>query len=236
MTAVLSQDPEAFIRANTRLEAPPLVPEVRLYLASEVVPLWEATEEELAAKGLPPPFWAFAWAGGQALARYLLDHPEVVRGKRVLDFAAGSGLQGIAARLAGAASVEAVEIDAFAAAACRLNAAANGVEITVREEDIVGCANPQAPDAHWDVVLAGDVCYERPAAERIVAWLRALAGPSEGDGCLVLLGDPGRTYLPRQGLERIIAYGVKTSRELEDSDLRNAVVWKVAPDSEEAAG
>jgi predicted nicotinamide N-methyase len=227
MTTVLSQDPEAFIRANTRLEAPPLVPEVKLYLASEVVPLWEATEEELAEQGLPPPFWAFAWAGGQALARYLLDHPEVVRGKRVLDFAAGSGLQGIAAKLAGAESVEAVEIDAFAGAACRLNAAANGVEIAVKEEDIVGMDNPG-----WDVVLAGDVCYERPAAERIIAWLRRLAS---GD-CLVLLGDPGRTYLPRQGLERIIAYGVKTSRELEDSDLRNAVVWKVEPESEEAAG
>lgn len=219
---VLGQPPEDFIRANTRLEAPPLVPEVQLYLASEVVPLWEATEAELAAQGLPPPFWAFAWAGGQALARYLLDHPEVVRGKRVLDFAAGSGLVGIAARLAGAARVEAVDIDAFAAAACHLNAAANAVEITVREEDIVGIANPG-----WDVVLAGDVCYERPAAERIVAWLRGLAM----DGCLVLLGDPGRTYLPRQGLERIIAYGVKTSRELEDSDLRNAVVWKVTPEA-----
>jgi predicted nicotinamide N-methyase len=136
----------------------------------------------------------------------------------VLDFAAGSGLQGIAAGLAGARSVEAVEIDAFACAACRLNAAANGVEITVTGADIVGSDNPG-----WDVVLAGDVCYERPAAERITAWLRGLAN----DDCLVLLGDPGRTYLPRQGLERIIAYGVKTSRELEDSDLRNAVVWKV---------
>ena len=222
MTTILRQDPEAFIRANTRLEAPPLVPEVRLYLASEVVPLWEATEEELAEKGLPPPFWAFAWAGGQALARYLLDHPEVVRSKRVLDFAAGSGLQGIAAKLAGAVSVEAADIDAFACAACRLNAAANDVEITVTDADIVGSAN-----AGWDVVLAGDVCYERPAAERITAWLRGLAG----DDCLVLMGDPGRTYLPRQGLERVIAYGVKTSRELEDSDLRNAVVWQVAPES-----
>ncbi len=227
MTSALRQDPEDFIRANTRLEAPPLVPEVRLHLASEVVPLWEATEEELAAQGLPPPFWAFAWAGGQALARYLLEHPEVVRGKRVLDFAAGSGLQGIAAKLAGARSVEAVEIDAFAVAACRLNAAANAVEVTVREADIVGSANPDEPEAHWDVVLAGDVCYERPAAERITAWLRGLAG----DNCLVLMGDPGRTYLPRQGLERLIAYGVKTSRELEDSDLRNAVVWKVAADT-----
>ena len=226
MTTALRQAPEDFIRANTRLQAPPLVPEVKLHLSSEVVPLWQATEQELAEQGLPPPFWAFAWAGGQALARYLLDHPDVVRGKRVLDFAAGSGLQGIAAKLAGAAAVEAVEIDAFAGAACRLNAAANATEISVREEDIVGAAYPGWPDSHWDVVLAGDVCYERPAAERIVAWLRGLAA----DNCLVLMGDPGRTYLPRQGLERLIAYGVKTSRELEDSDLRNAVVWKVTPD------
>ena len=218
MSTLLRQAPEDFIRANTRLEAPPLVPEVKLHLASEVVPLWEATETELAEQGLPPPFWAFAWAGGQALARYLLDHPEVVRGRRVLDFAAGSGLQGIAAKLAGAATVEAAEIDGFACAACRLNAEANGVEIAVREADIVGMANPG-----WDVVLAGDICYERPAAERITAWLRGLVTQD----CLVLMGDPGRTYLPRQGLERIIAYGVKTSRELEDSDLRNAVVWRV---------
>ncbi len=219
MTLAAKADPEDFVRANTRLQEPPLIPEVKLHLASEVVPLWQATEEELAREGLPPPFWAFAWAGGQALARYLLDHPEVVGGKRVLDFAAGSGLQGIAAALAGAASVEAVEIDAFACAACRLNAAANGVEVTVRREDLVGRANPG-----WDVVLAGDVCYERPAAERITAWLRSLAGPD----CLVLMGDPGRTYLPREGLERVTAYAVKTSRELEDTDLRNAVVWKVA--------
>jgi predicted nicotinamide N-methyase len=196
------------------------VQEVQLYLASEVVPLWEATEEEMAEQGLPPPFWAFAWAGGQALARYLLDHPKVVRGKRVLDFAAGSGLQGIAAMLAGAASVEAVDIDAFACAACRLNADANSVTMTVREADIV-----DGPNGGWDVVLAGDVCYEGPAAARITAWLRGLVT----EDCLVLIGDPGRTYLPKQGLERIIAYGVKTSRELEDSDLRNAVVWKLAP-------
>jgi predicted nicotinamide N-methyase len=219
MSTALRQAPEDFIRANTRLEVPPLVPEVQLHLASEVVPIWEATEEELAASGLPPPFWAFAWAGGQALARYLLDHPDVVRGKRVLDVAAGSGLPGIAAKLAGAASVEAVEIDAFACAACRLNAEANGVAMTVWEADIVGSANPG-----WDVVLAGDICYERPAAERITAWLRGLVTQD----CLVLMGDPGRTYLPREGLERLIAYGVKTSRELEDSDLRNAVVWRLA--------
>ena len=221
MTASALAAPEDFVRTNTRLQEPPLVPEIRLHLASEVVPLWQATEEELAREGLPPPFWAFAWAGGQALARYLLDHPAVVRGKRVLDFAAGSGLQGIAAKRAGAASVEAVEIDAFACAACRLNAAANAVEIDVRQADLVGRANPG-----WDVVLAGDVCYERPAAERITAWLRGLSTET----CLVLMGDPGRTYLPREGLERLIGYAVKTSRELEDTDVRNAVVWRVDKD------
>ena len=211
-------DPAAFVLANTALEAPPLVPEIRLHLASEVVPLWQATEEQLAEQGLPPPYWAFAWAGGQALARYLLDHPEAVAGKRVLDFAAGSGLQGIAAARAGAAAVEAAEIDAFAAAAICLNAALNGVEMAVTERDLIGArAGP------WDVVLAGDVCYERPMAETVWAWLRALAG----DGALVLLGDPGRTYLPKSGLERVIAYAVETSRELEDSDVRNAVVWRV---------
>ena len=226
MSLAILTEPQDFIRANTRLQRPPLIPEIQLYLASEVVPLWQATEEELAKVGLPPPFWAFAWAGGQALARYLLDNPTIVRGKRVLDFAAGSGVQGIAARLAGAASVEAVEIDPFACAACRLNAQANGAEIAVREDDLVGCANPG-----WDVVLAGDVCYERPAAEKITAWLRSLADPR----CLVLMGDPGRTYLPRGGLERVTGYAVKTTRELEDSDLRNAVVWKVAAEGAEQA-
>jgi len=210
----------AFVQANTEILTAPLVPEIRLHLASEVVPLWQATEEELADKGLPPPFWAFAWAGGQALARYLLDHPHIVRGKAVLDFAAGSGLQGIAAKLAGARSVLAVEIDSFACAACRLNAAENGVELEIREEDIIGSETQD-----WDIVLAGDVCYEGPMAERIETWLRGLAA----QGTEVLVGDPGRTYLPRSGLERVIAYAVKTSRELEDTDVRNAVVWQVCP-------
>ena len=214
-------DPEAFVVANTVVQTPPLLPEIELHLASEVVPLWQATEAELEAQGLPPPYWAFAWAGGQALARYLLDHPEVVAGKRVLDFAAGSGLQGIAAARAGAARVEASEIDRFALAAIRRNAAFNGVEIGLQERDLVG---DEGRDR--DLILAGDVCYERPMAERVWAWLRGLAGR----GVDVLIGDPGRTYLPKQGLERVIAYAVQTSRELEDSDVRNAVVWRVGPD------
>ncbi len=214
-------DPEAFVAANTVVQCPPLLPEIKLHLASEVVPLWQATEAELEAQGLPPPYWAFAWAGGQALARYLLDHPEVVAGKRVLDFAAGSGLQGIAAARAGATRVEATEIDRFAAAAIGLNAALNGVEIDLRQDDLIGAA-----DGDWDLVLAGDVCYERPMAERVWAWLQELAQRGVG----VLIGDPGRTYLPKRGLQRIIAYAVQTSRELEDSDVRNAVVWQVGPD------
>ncbi len=213
-------DPESFIRFNTAVERPPLVPEIALHLASEVVPLWQSTEAELAESGLPPPFWAFAWAGGQALARYLLDHPETVAGRSVLDFAAGSGIQGIAAAKAGAARVEAAEIDPFAAAALRLNGVLNGVELAVVEDDLIGRDNPG-----WQVVLAGDVCYEQPTAGRIEDWLRRLAA---GDA-LVLMGDPGRSYLPGKGLERLAAYSVKTSRELEDTDLRNAVVWRVLP-------
>ncbi|MDJ0943757.1 MAG: 50S ribosomal protein L11 methyltransferase [Kiloniellales bacterium] len=212
------EDPAAFVRDNTAVERPALVPEIALHLASEVVPLWQATEADLAETGLPPPFWAFAWAGGQALARFLLDEPDWVAGKRVLDFAAGSGVQGIAAALAGAARVEASEIDRFALAALALNAEANGVALALRDEDVVGLPNPG-----WEVVLAGDVCYERPMAERVARWLGGLAR----GGVTVLLGDPGRSYLPKAGLTRLARYAVPTTRELEDSDLRNAVVWQV---------
>ncbi len=209
-----------FVRANTLLEAPSLVPEVRLHLASAALPLWEATEAELEKQGLPPPFWAFAWAGGQALARFLLDYPERARNRRVLDFAAGSGLGAIAAAKAGARSVEAAEIDRFAQAAIAMNGAANGVEILVHQEDLVGQTNQD-----WDLVLAGDVCYEQPMAGRVFDWLVQLAG----SGATVLLGDPGRSYLPRQGLEKLATYKVPTTRELEDCDLRNAGVWRVEP-------
>ena len=218
--AEAGRDRAAFIRANTAVEAPPLTPEIRLWLANEAIPLWEAGEAELAATGLPPPFWAFAWAGGQALARYLLDHTDEVAGKRVLDFAAGSGLQAIAAAMAGAAEVTASEVDAFATAAIRLNAALNGVEIAVVEGDVI-----DRERTDWDLVLAGDVFYERDLAARVEPWLRRLAG----DGITVLVGDPGRGFLPKAGLERVIAYAVKTDRALEDTDLRNAVVWRLLP-------
>jgi predicted nicotinamide N-methyase len=175
-------DPAIFVRRNTAIAAPPLVPEIRLHLATEITPIWQASEETLARSGLPPPYWAFAWAGGQALARYLIDHPEAVAGRSVLDFGAGSGLVAIAAAIAGAASVAAAEIDPFAAAAIAANAALNEVAVAVTTADVLDVG-----DAPWEVVTAGDVCYERPMADRVTAWLRVLAAR----GALVLLGDPG---------------------------------------------
>ena len=173
------RDPADFIRGNTALHEAPLIPEIRLHLATEIVPIWQMTEEELEKSGLPPPFWAFAWAGGQALARYILDNPAIVSGKSVLDFGAGSGLIGIAA----------------------------------------------VENRGWEVILVGDMCYERPLAERIEAWLRRLAG----EGVEVLIGDPGRTYLPKSGMEKLVSYAVKTTRELEDTDVRNTSVWRLLP-------
>ena len=212
------QSRAAFIAANTRLQRPPHTPEIQLHLADEITPIWRLTEEALAEIGLPPPFWAFAWAGGQALARFLLDHPERVAGRSVLDFGAGSGIVAIAAAKAGAASVLASEIDHFAAAAIAANAALNDVAIAVTTTDLLDTV-----DARWEVVTAGDVCYERPMADRVMGWLRMLAAR----GVLVLLGDPGRAYLPSEGLIERAHYLVPTSRELEDRDIRDAIVWQV---------
>ena len=209
----------AFVVAETTLSAPPLVPEIRLHLATEITPLWQATEARLQESGVAPPYWAFAWPGGQAIARHVLDHPGLVAGLRVLDFAAGSGLAAIAAARAGAAFVEAAEIDPLACAAIALNAAANHVTVACRATDLIDAA------ADWDVVLAGDVCYERPMAERVVLWLHRLAAA----GCLVLMGDPGRTYLPGSGLAAVASHLVPTSRELEDRTERETVVWRVLP-------
>ncbi len=225
MTPRAAADPHAFIREQTRLIAPPLVPEILLHLAEESLPIWQRTEEELGEIGLPPPYWAFAWAGGQALARHVLDHPDIVRGKRVLDFAAGSGLVGIAAGMAGARTVEAADIDTFAHAAIALNATRNAAVdatpgttcgITVLAADIVGI------DGGWDVVLAGDIAYERDLAERVFAWLESLAAR----GAEVWIGDPGRSYLPRERLEKIAEYGVPVSRELEDTEIKRTSVWR----------
>ncbi len=211
-------DPAIFVRSNTTVEAPPLVPEIRLHLATEVTPIWQATEDSLARGAVPPPYWAFAWAGGQALARWLLDHPEIVAGRTVLDFGSGSGLVAIAAARAGARHVLAAEIDHFAAAAIAANAVLNGVAVEVTTAEIIGAA-----DRNWEIVAAGDVCYEREMAERVVPWLRTLAGK----GTLVLLSDPGRAYLPAAGLVERARYLVPTSRELEDRDTRETIVWQV---------
>ena len=210
------EDPVAFIRAQTRLLPVPHAPEIRLHVAEEATELWQKTEEELGAIGLPPPFWAFAWAGGQALARYLLDHPETVKGRRVLDFASGSGLVAIAAAMAGASHVEAADIDRFAIAAIGINARENGVAVSPRQADLVG------RDEGWDTVLAGDICYERDLAERVTAWLSDLSRR----GATVLIGDPGRSYLPKDRLEAIAGYQVPVSRSLEDSDIKRSSVWR----------
>ena len=210
-------DPANFVRANTAITAAPLVPEIKLHLASEITPLWHATEASLARAQLPPPYWAFAWAGGQALARHILDHPTLVRGHSVLDFGAGSGLVAIAAAMSGA-RVTAAEIDPFAAAAIVLNASLNGVAVAIERADVIG-----REPAPWEIVLAGDMCYERPLAERLTHWLRALAAR----GVTVLLGDPGRAYLPGGGLEAVGRYDVPTTLELEDRLSREGVVWRL---------
>ena len=212
--------PEAFIRANTALMAPPLVAEVRLHLASEVYGLWRMTEDELAARGVPPPYWAFAWAGGQALARYVLDNPETVRGRTVLDVASGSGIVAIAAMQAGAATAIATDIDPFARAAIALNAAANGVAVTVSAADVLAGDAPEA-----GVILAGDVFYEQPMATAMAAWLGARAA----EGRLALAGDPGRAYVPKSGLEKLAAYAVAVTRVLEDAEIRRTAVYRVTP-------
>ncbi len=212
-------DPALFIQRNTAVVAPKLLPEIRLHLATEVTPIWQATEETLARGAVPPPYWAFAWAGGQALARYLLDHPEAVAGRAVLDFGAGSGLVAIAAAKAGAASVTAAEIDHFAAAAIAANAALNDVAIEVVTTDLLG------DKRFWKVVTAGDICYEQPMAEQAMRWLRRLAGR----GSMVLLGDPGRAHVPGVGLCELARYDVPTSHELEGRERCDGFVWRVLP-------
>lgn len=210
-------DIPAFIRENTRIMEASFVPEVRLHLADDAVALWEMTEEQLEQIGLPPPFWAFAWAGGQALARYVLDHPEIVRGQSVLDVASGSGLVGIAAVQAGARHALAADIDVFAAHAAQLNAALNAVTVETTGADLVGQAVAQ------DVILVGDLFYDRDLAPRVLDWLAAL----QDQGRRVLIGDPGRTYLPRDRLEQIAAYDIPVTRALEDSELKRAAVWRL---------
>ncbi|WP_203071995.1 class I SAM-dependent methyltransferase [Falsiroseomonas ponticola] len=213
------RDAEAFIRAHTGVARAPLVPEVALHLATEITPIWQASEDWLRQTGIEPPFWAFAWPGGQALARAVLDRPEAIAGRRVLDFAAGCGIAAIAAAQAGAASVEAAEIDPLAIAACRVNAALNGVELLLPEDDVVGAA------CRWDIILAGDVCYEAPMTAHILPWLRAMAAA----GAEVWLADPGRAYLPREGLSPLGSFRVPTSLELEDRTERIVTIARLLP-------
>jgi predicted nicotinamide N-methyase len=208
----------SFIVAQTRPSAASLVPELQLHLATEVTPLWQATEASLEQNGLPPPYWAFAWPGGQALARHILDHPELVRGRRVLDFAAGCGIAAIAAAKM-EATVTASEIDRVAATAMAMNARLNQVAVTIIDHDVIA-----APQVAWDVVLAGDVFYERPMTERVEPWLRGLASA----GATVLVGDPGRSYLPKHGLCEVGRYIVPTSRDLEDRETRETRIYTMS--------
>jgi len=218
----LPPDPEGFIRRNTALEAPVMVPEFRLWLATEYVPIWQATEAWMEEQNIDPPYWAFCWPGGQAIARYLLDNAELVRGKRVIDFAAGSGISSMAAARAGARSIVANDIDALSLVAARLNAAANGLSIATSCEDwLAGTAG----EPESDIVIAGDVCYERQMSEQALAWLRGHADR----GRLVLLGDPGRNYFTAQGLEERARYDIPTSLQLENRGMRETVVWRVLP-------
>ncbi|WP_422371915.1 class I SAM-dependent methyltransferase [Hoeflea sp.] len=213
----MKTDPERFILDNTALSTPPHVPEIALHLADEAHELWLKTEDELEAIGLPPPFWAFAWAGGQGLARHILDNPDLVAGKMVLDFASGSGLVAIAAAMSGARSVLAADIDPWAATAARLNAGANTVDLDITAADLVGT------DDGWDVVLAGDVFYDRSMTDLVLPWFRSLSRR----GARMLVGDPGRAYCPRDGMELLATYQVAVTRALEDSEIKRTSVYRL---------
>ncbi len=212
----MKTDPRQFILENTGIMAPPHVPEVRLHLADEAHDLWLKTEEELEEIGLPPPFWAFAWAGGQGLARYVLDHQESVTGKRVVDFASGSGLVAIAAMKAGAQSVLAADIDPWTGTAIALNARLNAVAVDYTRDDLVSM------DVDADVLLAGDVFYDQGFAAALIPWFERLAS----SGVAVLVGDPGRAYLPKGRLDELAVYQVPVTRALEDSEVKNTTVWR----------
>ena len=209
-----------FIAQNTLLLSPPLVPEIKLHLAEESLPIWRRTEEELGEMNVAPPYWAFAWAGGQALARFLLDNRALVAGKRVLDLGSGSGLTAIAAMRAGAAKVLAADIDRMALAAVTLNAAANGVMVATTCEDLLA----KDPDEQFDVILVGDLFYERELAERVGRYVDAAAKA----GARVLIGDPGRSYFPKGRFEKAADYRVPVTRELEDAEIKQTAVWQIA--------
>lgn len=211
-------DPAAFIRANTKLIAPPLVPEITLHLAEESLPIWLKTEEELGEINVPPPFWAFAWAGGQALARYLLDNAALVADRSILDLGAGSGLTAIAPMLAGAKSALAADIDRLALAAIQLNAEINGVAVETTFEDLL-----RQPPGGFDVTLVGDLFYERPLAAAVLSYIEAAAVR----GSMVLIGDPQRSYFPRGRFTQVAEYNVPVTRELEDNEIKQTAVWRL---------
>ncbi len=213
-------DRRAFVTGHTALGRSALVPGIKLYLASEITPLWRASEEFLKIHNVAPPFWAFAWPGSEALARYVTEDPSLVTGKRVLDFAAGCGLAGIACALAGAATVDAAEIDPVACAAIRLNAEANDCRLSAIEGDIVG------QPCRWDVILCGDVCYEVPMTRHILPWLRACASSAT-----VIIADPARAYVPREGIAAIARFEVPTSLDLEDSTSRTVTLSRLLPEA-----
>ena len=216
-------DGPKFIRANTKLLPVPLVPEIQLHLAEESLPIWCKTEEELGEMNLPPPYWAFAWAGGQALARYLIDTPAIAFGAEVLDLGSGSGLTAIAAMRAGATRVLAADIDALALAAIGLNAAANSVAVEATQEDLLA-APPNEASRRFDLVLVGDLFYERPLAERVLAFIEA----ARADGADVLVGDPRRSYFPKDRFRQVAEYQVPVTRELEDAEIKRTAVWRLA--------
>ena len=207
-----------FIRVNTRPLAVPSLPDITLFQADEVTPLWLMTEKDMDRQRLAPPFWAFAWSGGQALATYVLDHPETVAGKRVLDLACGSGLVGIAAAKAGAAQVIGNDIDPYAAAAVALNAELNGVHIDFLSGDLLVGA---APDV--DVILAGDICYEKSMTGAMLTFL----GGATAKNVTVLVGDPHRTYFPETGFRKLADYSVRTIADIEDVACKPAAVWEL---------
>ncbi len=207
-----------FIAANTRLLSPPLVPEIRLHLAEESLDIWRKTEEDLGEMNIAPPYWAFAWAGGQALARTLLDQPSLVAGKRILDLGCGAGLAAVAALKAGAASALAADIDQIALIATHMNAEANGVSLETTVDDVLG-----GLPAAFEVVLVGDLFYERQLAERVLVLVEPLAKA----GTLVLVGDPQRNYFPRGRFTEVAWYKVPVTRDLEDAEIKTTAVWRV---------
>lgn len=214
----MAQDSKDFILTQTIVATAPIVPEIRLQLATEVTPLWHMTEERLKQNGLPPPYWAFAWPGGQGIARYILDHPELVQGKRVIDFAAGCGIAAIAAMKAGAKSCAAAEIDPLAFAAMKINAEHNSITL-----DYIDDIDLSKPPRNIDVIIAGDVCYQQAMATQLLRWLWLCIA----EGKEVYIADPGRAYLPKEGLKELARYEVPTSRDLEDRDSRTVIVSRL---------